>query len=178
MRSRCGCCWFRSSIGLVESLALAVLLGGLTLLTSCFSGAAEHPGAVYDPANRGSSGEFVIAGTGGSGQATLPNEMKYTDPMYPNRSEPIREWVYRYRWTGTDGKSHVSDWKTLGVNPDGSAVCRLTVRPSEVPELIGAWNAGSPVNCICETSARFKTLDGKNERFQDIPIPVWVNPGY
>ncbi len=174
MKSRCGCPQLPLTMGRVGALKLASLLFAILSTAGCTGlNPGNLPGVTYDKVNRGASGQFLVAGTKGSGHVALPTEVKWGegDPDYDPVVEPIAEWTYRYKWVGADGKMHFSEWKSLGFNPNGSAVCDLTVRPSEVPELGENWD-----RCVCQTRARHKSLNRQEERTQDLPFTVWAVP--
>jgi len=174
MRPRCNSRQSRLSMRVVLLLKLVVLAGLMLSSVGCslIDALPEHYGAFY-PDNCGPSGQFFVTGTKGSGTAYLPASMVYPDSSGdPDKAhrEPFTGWSYRYKWVGADGKTHVSDWKDLGMRPDGKISLTLNVRPSEVPELGDSWD-----RCICETRGTYKLSDGEYAT-QYIPIPVWVAP--
>ena len=180
MRTEHGFDRWRSRAGVLRMLLAGAGLVSMFLGAACVEKVPDYKGAVYDEANRGANGAFVLQEISGSGGVALPDTMTYSwwDKQDQEHKEPVlvRAWSYRYKWV-QNGQTYVSNWVDSGRTPDGSPVCRVTIRPSEVPELNEALlqSGGPPVESIvCETVARIPAFRESGEWVQEIPISVVI----
>jgi len=105
--------------------------------------------------DKNSLGEIQLDNINSQSTATLAAELPQSDDS-GGAMAPIKvvEWQYRYSWQ-VDGRQAYSDWRSLGTNPDGSARCALTVKPSEVPQIVNDAQAHEVRHITCVTRARY-----------------------
>lgn len=105
--------------------------------------------------NKNSQGAIQLDNVNSQAAATLASELPRVDGS-GQALEPVKvlEWQYRYSWQ-VDGRQVFSEWRSLGTNPDGSARCALTVKPSDVPQIVSDAQAHEVRHITCVTRARY-----------------------